>query len=124
MVPWPIALLTLLFGVMATLSLATIIKIATGFTARPLIWPLLWFAVSAGATAGLPFLKPWARTLAVVGLVAMTVVALSVAGLLILQGRPVAALLSTSGSVVYLIALRYLGRAQVKAWFQPSEARG
>src|SRR3990167_4118705 len=113
MVPWPIALLTLLFGVIATLSLATVIKVATGLTTRPLVWPLLWFAMSAGATAGLPFLKPWARRLAVTGLVAMTVVALSVAGLLILQGRPVAALVSTSSSVGYLIAPRGSGERRV-----------
>ena len=117
MIPWPIALLTLLFGVMATLSMASIIKIITGFIARPLIWPVVWFGMSAVAMAGLPFLKPWSRIVAVVGLVAMTVVTLSVAGLLILQGRPLAALLATFGSVVYLIALRYLGRPQVKTWF-------
>jgi hypothetical protein len=117
MVPWPIALLTLLFGVMATLSLAGVVRIVTGLTTKPLIWPALWMVVSAGAAAGLPFLKPWARTLAVTGLVAMAAVALSVAGVLVLQGRPAAALLSTSGSVVYVIALRYLGRPHVRAWF-------
>ena len=120
MVPWPVALLTLLFGVIATLSLATIIKILTGFVSRPLMWPMMWFAVSAGSMAGLPLLKPWGRRLAVWGLVAMTVVTLSIAGLLILQGRPLSALLATFGSAIYLIALRYLGRPQVKTWFAKS----
>ena len=117
MIPWPIALLTVFFGALATISVARAVKILTGLTAGSLIWQLIWTVVCAGAMAGLPFFKPWARRLAVSGLIGMTVATLSVAGLLVMRGRPLAALLATCGSVVYMIALRYLGRPQVKAWF-------
>ncbi len=117
MVPWPIALVTLYVGVIATLSAAMVFRIVSGTSTRSLVWPLAWLGVSLGVVCGLPLLKSWARHLAVVELVCVTVVMLAVAGGLVMSGRPVGGLLATLGVSVPLVAIRYLRRPSVKAWF-------
>ena len=117
MVPWPIALVTLYIGVIATVSAAVVFKIVSGASHRSLVWSLVWFGVSLGVVCGLPLLKAWALHLAVVELVCVTVVMLAVAGLLAMSGRPVGGLLATLGVSVPLVAIRYLRRPSVKAWF-------
>jgi len=117
MVPWPIALLTLFYGVIATLSAATIWQIATGAVARPLLWPVLWLTVSAGVMYGLPLLKPWGRSLAILASWLMVAVTLAIAGLVVMAGRPVLGLLATVSGTVHVVAIRYLRRPMVKAYF-------
>ncbi len=117
MIPWPIALLTLFYGAVAAASAAMTWKIASGAVEQPVIWALAWLALSAGAMLGLPLLKAWGRRLAVFGSWLMTALALSLAALLVLNGRPGGALLSTLGAGVHILILRYLGRPAVKALF-------
>ena len=123
MVPWPIALVSLFYGLLTALSAVSLWKIVIGASAQSPIWPMVWLAVSVLAMCGLPFGKPWARSLAVWGFVALTVMTLSVAGLLVMGGKPVAALLSTMSAVVYLIGIRYLSRPMMNAWFSNSVGR-
>ena len=117
MVPWPIALLTLFFGVIAAASGATAWKVLNGVSERSFTWSVAWLALSMAIACGLPLLKPWARKLAVIGTWLLAVMTLAISAFLILSGRPLAALGSTLGTVVYLIIIRYLGRPAVKAFF-------
>ena len=117
MIPWPVALLTLFYAVVATLSAATVWRVAAGVVARPLIWPVLWLGLSSGVMFGLPLLKPWGRGLAIVASVAMVLMTLAIAGLLVAAGRPVGGLLATFGAGVHILAVRYLRRPVIKALF-------
>ena len=117
MVPWPIALLTLFYGMLATISLGMVWRIVTGASRQPLGWALLWLGLSAGVMCGLPLLKPWARTLAVFGSVVMMVLLLLIAALLINAGHPVGALGTTFGAGIHVVIIRYLRRPIVRALF-------
>ncbi len=117
MVPWPIALLTLLYGVIAAVSAATVWQVVGGFTSRPLTWPLLWLAASGSAMCGLPLLKPWARVIAIWASVGLMLATLSVAALLVASGRPLGALVATCGAGVHILVIRYLRRPVVRAYF-------
>ena len=119
MVPWPLALLTLFYGVIAAISAATVWKVTTGVLDRPLLWPLVWLAGSVGVICGLPLLKPWARWLAVLGSWVFVFITLSIGGLLARASHPVAALLATGGAAIHLVIIRYLSRPSVKAYFVP-----
>ena len=123
MVPWPMAILTLYYGVIATLSAAMLWKVLIGASHRPLIWPMVWFVLSAGAMMGLPFLKAWARGLAIWTSTLLIVATLSVAGLLIASGHPVGALLATVGTAVHVIVIRYLQRPVIKVLFGDASER-
>lgn len=117
MIPWPIALLSVCYGLVAAVSATLVWKVATGAAHQPLVWPVAWLALSGGIMCGLPLLKPWARRLAIVGSGLLMVVTLSVAGLLIINGRPLAGLLATIGASLHVIVIRYLNRPQVRVWF-------
>ncbi len=117
MLPWPIAVLSLVYGVIAAASAATAWRISAGLIDRPIIWPVAWLALSVAAMCGLALLKPWARTLAIIGLALIALVALAVAGLFILGARPWVALLVTLAAGVPLVMVRYLRRPTVKAFF-------
>jgi hypothetical protein len=117
MIPWPIALLSVFYAMVATLSAAMVWRIATGAVSRPLLWPILWLAVSAGVVCGLPLLKPWARALTVVTSWLMVALTLAVAGLVVAAGRPAIGLLATLSGAVHVVAIRYLQRPAVKAYF-------
>ena len=117
MVPWPIAILTLLYGVIATASAVSCWKTAVGLTHQAPVWPLAWLAVSTGATIGLPLLKPWGRGLAVCTSVLLLAVTLAIAGLLVAAGRPLAGLLATGLAGTHVLSIRYLQRSTVKAYF-------
>ena len=121
MIPWPIALLALFYGVIATISAATVWKIVAGTVDRTLIWPLVWLVVSAGAMFGLPLLRPWGRTCAIVGLVLMAVVTLAYAGLLVLASKPLIGLAATGLAGVHVVVIRYLRRPMVKGFFHGTE---
>ncbi len=117
MVPWSIAVLSVGYGVLATVSLATVWKILGGAVDRPLIWPVAWLALSTTVMCGLPLLKSWARRLAIAGSVALLVTTLAVAGALVASGRPGLGLAATLGAGVHVLIIRYLQRPSVKAWF-------
>ena len=117
MVPWPIALLSVFYGLIATVSAATAWKIAAGGLTRPVVWPMAWLALSASLMVGLPLLKPWARRLAIVGSALLALVMLSLAGLLVMAGRPLSALAAALGAGVHVVTIRYLQRPLVRLWF-------
>ena len=117
MVPWPIGILTLFYGVIAAASAATAWKVVIGASQQPLSWPLLWLALSGGIVYGLPLLRAWARTLAIAGSALLMLSSLAVAGRIIMAGHPLAGLLATLGAGVHGIVIRYLTRPHVKAWF-------
>lgn len=126
MVPWPIALLSLFYGVIAAASAANAWKAVQGISRQPVLWPLLWLAVSAGAMCGLALLRPWGRVLAVAGFTALCVVALAVAGVLVTSAHPLAAIAAAVAAGLHIMAIRYLQRATVKALFTSAtlEQRG
>ena len=117
MVPWPIALLSLLYAVLMTVSLGSVWKIVSGAVVRPLIWPLAWCMLSAAVMCGLPLLKPWARRLAIAGSIWLLVTTLAIAGALVAQGRPGLGLAAALGSGAHVLIIRYLQRPTVKAFF-------
>lgn len=118
MMPWPIAILTLLYGVIAAASGAAIWKISQGLSDRSPVWPAAWLALAVGVMCGLPLLKSWARALAMAGSVVLMAVTLSVAGILVMGGRPLWALLATLGAGVHVVIIRYLRRPSVKGYFE------
>ena len=117
MVPWPIALLSLWYGVVAALSAAALWKVSSGMVQQPLIWPLSWLIVSTGAMVGLALLRSWGRVLAILGAWMLVLVTLAMSGLLIVRGQPLVALATTLASGCDILAIRYLKRPSVKAYF-------
>ena len=117
MIPWPIALLTLFYGVIATLSASAAWKVISGMSERPILWPLAWLALAFSTACGLALLRSWGRCLAVAGSVVMALVTLALAGLLVMGGHPMGALLATVGSSVHAVIIRYLGRPIVRGYF-------
>ena len=117
MIPWPVALLSLFYALVATVSASAAWKVIQGMSDRPIIWPLAWLALAFGTAYGLALMKPWGRALAVLGSVVMAAITLALAGLLVAGGHPVAALLATLGASVHAVVIRYLQRPTVKAYF-------
>ena len=126
MIPWPIALLTLFYGVIAAASASASWQVMTGAAHRPLVPQLLWLLVSGGAMLGLPLLRSWGRRLAIWTSFALMVVMLSVAGILVLAAHHVGTgLLMASGSGLHMLAIRYLSLPSVKIYFSlASDGRG
>jgi len=122
MIPWPIALLSLCYGLIAAASSVMVWKITAGSSQQPLLWALAWLAVSSGVMCGLPLLKPWARRLAIFGSVVLTALTLSVAAVFLIASRPVAALVITLGAGLHVVTIRYLQRPAVRAWFEGQES--
>ena len=122
MVPWPIAFLTLFYGVIGVASAVTAWKIISGALDRPLLWPMAWLAGSACVMCGLPLLKPWARLLAIGTSIVLLLVTLAIAGLLAMAGRPLGALLTAISAGVHVMIIRYLQRPVVKAYFREGTA--
>ena len=118
MIPWPIALLSLFYAVLAAVSAATLWKILTGESPQSLAWAAVWFGLSAGVMCGLPLLKPWARQLAVYVSTLLLVTTLAIAAMLAAKGRPLGALLTTLAAGLQAVVIRYLRRPAVTAWFQ------
>ena len=83
MVPWPIALFTLFYGVLAALSGTMVWQRVIRAQHGSVIGPLLWLVVSAAAMYGLVWLRPWGRRVAIVGLGGMTLVTLAMAGMVV-----------------------------------------
>ena len=117
MVPWPIALLTLLYGVIATASAATVWRVVIGISEQSLLWPLTWLTLSVGAMCGLPLLKPWGRVLAIWTSVLLLLVTLAIAGLSVRSGHPLGGLLAAFIAGTHALVIRYLQRPAVKVLF-------
>ena len=117
MIPWPVALLTLCYGIVAALSGATLWEILLKTLDRPLVWPAAWLVLSGAAMIGLPLLKSWARTTALIGLAWMILTMLVLAWGLAVGGHGMGGLLATIVAGVLLIPVRYLRRPHVKSWF-------
>ncbi len=117
MVPVPIAMLSLGYGILAAVAGTAVWKVLIGSVAGNMLWPASWLVLSLVSACGLALLKPWARTLAIVGFVLITLVILSLAGVLITSGRPVGALAAAIGTGVPLLAIRYLRRPVVRELF-------
>ena len=118
MVPWSIALLTLLYGVIATAAAVSVWKMMmSGVIHQPFVWPMIWLVLSGGAMCGLPLAKFWGRTLALCTSWLLLVVMLAIAGKLILSHHPVAALLTACLAGSHVVILRYLQRPAVKTYF-------
>ena len=117
MIPWPIALLTLFYGVIATCSAAAAWKISVGISRQSLLWPLVWLVFSGGAMIGLPLLKRWGRLSAILTSVFLTLATLATAGLFVRAHQPLAGLLTALATSAPLSAIRYLQRPIVKGYF-------
>ena len=118
MIPWPIALLSLFYAAVATLAGATIYQILIGEAQRQLFWQALWLASAAGAALGLALLKPWGRQLAIWTSLALMAAFLAIAGMLVVPAQhPGLGLIVACVAGVQYLAVRYLRRPDVKAWF-------
>ena len=123
MIPWPMALLALFYGVITAISAANAWQILTGSSGHPLLWPLLWTGLCAGAMVGLPLGKAWGRTLALIAAWWLTVSSVTTAAWFVSLQQPLLGLLVTLTSVLYVAIIRYLGRPTVKTYFE-GEAHG
>ena len=117
MIPVPIALLSLFYGVVAAFAAANAWEILNGASQRPLVWPLLWLGLCAGAMVGLPMGRAWGRTLAVAAAWWLTLSSLATAAWFVRLKQPLVALLVTFTSALYILVIRYLGRPEVKDYF-------
>jgi hypothetical protein len=118
MIPIPIALLALFYAVIATASGVSVWKVITGTSTQSILWPAAWLALSLGAMFGLALLKPWSRSVAIIGFAALCAVTLGVAGLMVAGGRPGTGLFATLIVGFYVLAIRYLQRPATKAYFE------
>ncbi len=118
MIPWPIALLTLFYGVLAAASAAGVLRILSGLDHRQLFWVAAWLILCSVVMCGLPLLKSWARMLAIIGSLLMTVMTLTVAALLVATDRPGIALAATFAAAIHVLIIRYLQRPVVQRLFE------
>ena len=116
MIPWPIALLTVFDGILATIAGSGLWRALTGIGSQA-EWTVAWFAVTAATTCGLPLLKDWARKLAIGIAVWIGLVTLAYAALLVKAGHPGMGLAASCSTAGQWIIVRYLRRPAVKKWF-------
>lgn len=119
MIPWPIALLTLFYGVLATVAGAGLWRALVSPNGSG-GWTVLGFVLCAAATIGLPLMKDWARKLAIGIAVWIAVVTLAYAALLVKAGEPGLALAATFSTAIEWLIVRYLRRPAVTSWFRPN----
>lgn len=119
MVPWPIAVVCGLYAVIATSAAAAVWRAPSGEGVAAIGWSWFWLAMALGIVAGLAFMKPWGRRLAVWGSVALLVSTMGSAVLAVMQAhpQPLRSMTATGLAGVYLVVIRYLTRPRVKAWF-------
>lgn len=121
MVPWPIALLSLFYGVVAAISASNVWKIVTGVSDHALLWPLLWMGLCGGAMVGLPLGKAWGRMLALAAAWWLTISSVATAAWFVSLKQPLLGLLMTLTSAIYVMVIRYLGRPTIKSYFRSAE---
>lgn len=118
MVPWPIALLTVFYGMVAAFSAATAWRILSGAVEQLLAPQLIWLALSAGAMGGLPLRKAWGRRLAIWTSLLLMIAMVATAVLVGVVGRhPLLGIVMACGAGLHVLAIRYLQRPDVKQWF-------
>ncbi|MBI4004284.1 MAG: hypothetical protein HY353_04610 [Candidatus Omnitrophica bacterium] len=121
MIPVPIALLALFYAVIAAASGAAVWRVVIGTSTQSILWPAGWLTLSLSAMFGLALLKPWSRSVAIIGFAALCAVTLGVAGLMVATQRPIGGLIAALFSGMYLLGIRYLQRPSTKAYFGSSE---
>ena len=124
MIPVPVALLSLFYAVITAMSGVSVWKVVTGASHQSILWPLAWLALSASAMYGLALLKPWARTVGIIGFWALAAVTLGIAGIMVATGRPWSGLFATVIAGSYVLAIRYLQRPSVRAHFTEHAVKG
>jgi len=123
MIPWPIALVVLLYGLIAASSAARMWQGIASRSVSSSAWSLAWCLMAGAVVVGLAWLRPWARRLAVWSSLVMMLGALGAALFTILQPTPHPrhSLVATGMASLYLVVSRYLSRPRVKAWFGVGE---
>ena len=123
MIPWPLAALSVLYGLLAFLSAVRLVECIAQQSSAGIVWTVLWLVIASGACIGLPAQKEWGRRFAVVGAALFTVAAIIGAVVLVVRvpPHPQQALLETVLAGVALIIIRYLRRPVIKAQFQASQ---
>ncbi len=119
MVPWPITVVCGLYAVIATSAAAAVWRALSGEGVAAIGWSWFWLAMAGSIVAGLAFMKPWGRRLAVWGSLALLVGTMGSAVLAVMQAhpQPLRSMTATGLAGVYLVVIRYLTRPRVKAWF-------
>ena len=121
MIPAPIAMLAVFYGVIAATSGASLWKIIIGRSSQPFLWPSMWLALSVGAMCGLALLRPWGRRLAIWASALLMVATLAVSALLVSAGRPWIGLMVTLSATCHVMVIRYLQRPLVRQLFENTE---
>lgn len=126
MVPWPIALLCGFYTAVAMCAASAAWKGVHSSGLAAVSLPIAWVAASAVVVGGLAYMKPWSRTLAVWVSTALLLSALMTAIWSVVQSppQPSRSLIATGLAGVYLVAIRYLTRPRVRAWFTPVPGTG
>ena len=119
MVPWPLAALSILYGLLAFLSAVRLVECIAQQSAAGVAWTALWLVLAAGACIGLPAQKEWARRFAVIGAALFLTGAVVSALVLVVRTppHPKFALLDTLLAGTALIVIRYLRRPVIKSKF-------
>ena len=119
MIPWPIALLVILYAAIATASAASAWRAWQGWEAHSVWWPVFWMIACGAVALGLAWLKPWARAAAVWLSVLLVAGSLGSAWLAIAAARPAPAqgIAATLIAGAHLVVIRYLTRPRVTGWF-------
>jgi len=128
MIPWSIALLTLFYGVIATLAAAHVWRMLMSGAAMwavvhrasvsRVVWALVWLGVASAAMIGLPLRRAWGRSLAIITSWLLIVTTLAMAGVLVASGKPGLGLAVTFSIACHYLMIRYLKRPVVVAWFR------
>ncbi len=120
MIPWPIAVVTVWFLVLAVASAGTVWRMSQTAWQPWLVWPFLWCSLSTALVVGLAWLKPWARTVAIWGSLLMMLSNLGVAlmAAITTSPEPTRSLSATGLAGLHLFVIRYLTRPHVKTWFE------
>ena len=131
MVPWPIALLTLFYGVITTLAVAhgwrllisgdAMWAVVESARLTRIAWALVWVGVASVAMIGLPLRRPWGRNFAILTSWLLIVTTLAQAGVLVASGKPGLGLAVTFSVACHYLMIRYLKRPVVVAWFRERE---
>jgi hypothetical protein len=131
MIPWPIAVLTLFYGVIATVAAAHAWRmVVSGSLAwavlhkasiSPFVWALVWVGVASAAMVGLPLRRLWGRSLAMITSWLLILTTLALAGVLVASGKPGLGLAVTFSVACHYLMIRYLKRPMVVAWFRSRE---
>ena len=119
MVPWPIAFFVVLYTMLGTAMGADAWRAWQGRAMQRAALPLAWCAIFMTLAIGLSFMRSWARRSVVWVSVFLMVATLSAAVMAVVRvpPQPKAAMWGTLLAGAQFLAIRYLTRPRVKAWF-------